>query len=123
MIDSGNLFSRKGDSPMKPPTLDVVIDISHYQGNPDFKQVKASGIRAVIHKCTQGVGWSDDEYQTNRNAAENAGLLWAAYSFGTNLSSGAEQATYLLKHCGRARIALDYEPNGSSTMSIEQAEE
>jgi len=34
--------------------LNVVVDISHHNGNPDFAQAAAAGIVGVIHKATQG---------------------------------------------------------------------
>jgi lysozyme len=98
-------------------TLDNVIDISHHQGeNIDFNKLKASGVAAVIHKCTQGYGWLDDTYAAHEQAAKKAGLLWAAYCFGTNASSGNAQARYLLRNCGPwVRVALDFEPLGNET--------
>mgnify|MGYP006160279261 CR=1 FL=1 len=34
--------------------IDAVIDISHFNGAPDWARVKAAGILGVIHKATQG---------------------------------------------------------------------
>ena len=34
--------------------INVVIDISHHNGNPDFQQAAAAGIVGAIHKATEG---------------------------------------------------------------------
>lgn len=57
------------------------IDISHWQGNPDFARVKANGIRYVILKATEGVNYVDPCFQTNVSAAIAAGLPVGAYHF------------------------------------------
>lgn len=53
--------------------LNVIIDISHHNGNPDFQQAAAAGILGVIHKVTQGLSFKDSMYQINRQKALDAG--------------------------------------------------
>lgn len=100
-----------------------VIDISHHNTVKDFAALKATGILGVIHKCTQGSGYVDPTYATRRRAATDAGLLWGAYTFNTgeavelqvkNFISHAEPDTQTL-------MALDFEDNPSSNMSLQQA--
>ncbi|HEY0139796.1 MAG TPA: glycoside hydrolase family 25 protein [Thermoanaerobaculia bacterium] len=98
--------------------IDVVIDISHFQGSPDFGTVASSGIVGVIHKATQGTGSTDATYASAKTSALAAGLLWGAYHFGTGASSGADQADYFLnvvKPQPHDLIAVDFEPNPSGT--------
>ena len=103
--------------------INVVIDLSHHNGNVDLNKAKDAGIRAVIHKATQGIGMFDSRYELNRQKAKAAGLLWGAYHFGTK-ANGAAQADFFL---GKAEpdldtlLVLDYEPNGNLTMTIDQA--
>ena len=54
-------------------SINVVVDISHHNGNVDLVQAKAAGLVGVIHKATQGTGLVDDTYQTNRQQAQTAG--------------------------------------------------
>ncbi len=75
--------------------INVVIDISHHNGNVDLKKAKAAGVLGVIHKATQGIGMFDSRYETNRQQAQAAGLLWGAYHFGTK-AKGAAQADFFL---------------------------
>lgn len=104
--------------------LNVIIDISHHNGNPDFAQAAAAGIVGVIHKATQGTGFTDDMYVTNRQKALDAGLLWGAYHFGTG-GGGAAQADFFLATVNPepdTLIVLDYEPNTQGpTMSLNDA--
>ncbi len=104
--------------------LNVIIDISHHNANPDFTQAAAAGIVGVIHKATQGLNFKDSTYQTNRQKALDAGLLWGAYHFGTG-ADGAAQADFFLQVVDPGPdtlLVLDYEPNTQgATMTLDQA--
>jgi lysozyme len=107
-----------------PSGLNVIVDISHHNGNVDFAALKAAGILGVIHKATQGTTDVDPTYTAHRTAAQNAGLLWGAYHFGTD-SDGVQQAVSFLNVVGdtsNTLIALDFETNPTGpTMSLEEA--
>ena len=103
--------------------INVVVDISHHNGNVNLIKAKQDGIVGVIHKGTQGTGMSDSKYTANRQAAQAAGLLWGAYHFGTR-ADGAAQADFFLSKVNaddQTLLVLDYEPNGNSTMTLDQA--
>jgi lysozyme len=90
-----------------------IIDISSFQGNPDFKRVKAAGIIGVIHKATEGLGFHDSAYAANKKAAKAEGLLWGAYHFGTG-SDPEKQAEEFLNVAAVGKdelIVLDFETN------------
>jgi len=62
-------------------------------------------------------------YDPNRQKAEAAGLLWGAYHFGTK-ADGAAQADFFLSKANagdQTLLVMDYEPNGNSTMTLDQA--
>jgi len=104
-------------------SINVVVDISHHNGNVDLGKAQAAGIVGVIHKATQGTSMADNMYEQNRQKAKAAGLLWGAYHFGTN-ADGAAQANFFLSKVNaddRTLLVLDYEPNGNSTMTLDQA--
>ena len=93
--------------------INVVVDISHHNGQIDFAQAKASGIVGVIQKATQGQSGVDRTYDANRKAALQAGLLWGAYHFATG-SDGIKQADNFLKVAAPdtdTLLVLDFEPN------------
>ena len=103
----------------------VVIDLSHYNQVTSFTEIQQSGIVGVIHKATEGTNWSDPTYTSRKPQALAAGLLWGAYHFGVN-DDGAAQAQYFLsivKPGPQDLLALDFEENPSSQMTIAQAEQ
>jgi lysozyme len=109
--------------------LDAVIDLSQHNKGADLARAGAEGgIRAVIHKATEGVGWVDPTYMARRAQAEAAGLLWGAYHFGTRAYSGTEQAAAFLATVGPGPgtvLALDLELNElnpANSMDLERAE-
>lgn len=106
--------------------LNVVIDISHHNANPNFQKAAAAGIVGVIHKATQGLGFKDPTYVTNRKKALDAGLLWGAYHFGTG-ADGSDQADFFLNFVEPAAdtlLVLDFEANtAGSSMTLVEARE
>lgn len=105
--------------------LNVVIDLSHFNTVTSFSAIKAGGIVGVLHKATQGTGWMDPTYVSRKQEALDAGLWWGAYHFGTN-ADGAAQAQYFLSKVNPGPndlLALDFEENPSSQMTIAQAEQ
>jgi lysozyme len=58
-----------------PTPLNVIVDISHHNGNVNLNKAKDAGILGVIQKASQGQTNVDPTYKTNRTKATNAGLL------------------------------------------------
>ena len=105
--------------------LNVVIDISHYNTVTSFSDLKTGGVVGVIHKATQSTNWSDPTYADRKQQAQAAGLWWGAYHFGTN-DDGTAQAQYFLSKVNPGPndlLALDFEENPQSQMTITQAEQ
>jgi lysozyme len=105
--------------------LNVVIDLSHYTPVTSFQEVKTGGVVGVIHKATESTDWSDPTYASRKQQAQAAGLWWGAYHFGTN-NDGAAQAQYFLSKVNPGPndlLALDFEQNPQSQMTIAQAEQ
>lgn len=105
----------------------VIVDLSHHNGNVDLKRAKAAGIVGVIQKATQGVTFTDQTFAANREKARDAGLLFGAYHFGVG-GSGIEQADFflnaLMKYGEFDLAILDFEANPSGgSMSLQEAED
>ena len=104
--------------------LNVVVDISHHNGNVNLAQAKADGILAVIHKATQGTTYTDPMYTINKQQALAAGLLWGAYHFGTG-DDAQQQAQHFLSVVQPGPndlLVLDFETNtGGTSMTLDQA--
>ena len=106
--------------------INVVIDLSHHRETVDFDAVKADGIVGVIHKATEGLGFSDRTYAARRVEARRRGLLWGAYHSGVG-ANGSDQADFFIKTADpdeQTLIVLDYETNPTGpTMTLDQARE
>ena len=74
------------------------IDISHYQGDIDWAELRRSGvidscpIRFVMIKATEGVDKVDEKFERNFRLAREHGFTRGAYHFYSTQSSAAEQA-------------------------------
>jgi GH25 family lysozyme M1 (1,4-beta-N-acetylmuramidase) len=66
---------------VQPPDSLPGIDVSHYQHEIDWTQVAASGIRFAFQKATEGTGYVDPTYATNRAGATANGIVFGAYHF------------------------------------------
>jgi GH25 family lysozyme M1 (1,4-beta-N-acetylmuramidase) len=103
-----------------------VLDISHHNTGPnggpiDFDRIYSFGIRGIIHKSTQGTGMVDNMYASRKQAALRANLLWGAYHFADS-SDPEEQVQHFLDVVAPEQttlVALDFEPNGSNTMTLD----
>lgn len=106
--------------------VNVVVDLSHHNGSGVDLQTAATdgGIVGVIHKATQGLTFTDPLYADNRAKAEDAGLLWGAYHFGT-ASDGVQQAEFFLQQVAPfddVLLVLDFEANKvGPSMTLEEA--
>lgn len=59
----------------------IAIDISHYDGSINFKQVKASGQECIFIKATESTSDIDPRFFTNWQQAKDANLLISPYHF------------------------------------------
>jgi len=57
------------------------VDVSRYQGNIDWRQVKASGTRFAYIKATEGGDHTDENFALHWMAAHDAGVPRGAYHF------------------------------------------
>jgi len=101
----------------------MVVDLYHGDRVIAFAQARQAGIRGIIHKASQGVDDTDPRYAVRRRRALHAGLLWGAYHFGTDDDADAQVSHFLAAAApdDSTLVALDYEPNGDRTMSLDQA--
>lgn len=98
--------------------LTLIADMNH--NNPvDFVKLGKSGCVGVIHKASQGVGFTDCEYQhgLRRAAAQENGLEWGAYEFNTGESVKDQVTKFyaIARPDARTSLWLDLERNFQST--------
>lgn len=68
------------------------LDVSHHQGEVDWRRVAADDVAFVILKATEGGDHVDRRFAANLKAARAAGLVVGAYHFFTFCRPGADQA-------------------------------
>ena len=95
------------------------IDVSVYQGEIDFEQVKNSGIEVVYIRAGYGFSVTDPKFEENYTNATKAGLKCGAYYFVTarNTEQAYLQATRFAELISgktfAARPAMDFEEFGN----------
>jgi lysozyme len=100
------------------------IDISHWQGFPNFAEVEAAGVIAMIHKATEGVSYVDPNRSKNCSAAIAQGIAVATYHW---LSPGVDpvaQMKFYLKTVDPVigeRVVIDYEEDGCTLDELKAA--
>ena len=92
------------------------VDISFWQGSPDFEKMKKAGATFVYIKASQNV-WADKSFQTNWEGAKAAGLLRGAYHFYRTSAPAKAQAEHFIRHVtlepGDLPPVLDVEPTNA----------
>lgn len=91
----------------------IVVDLSHHNGDVDLAKARNAGIVGILHKASQGETFADAAYAGNRRKAADAGLLWGAYHFGTG-GDGVTQADFFLDIAApdeETLLVLDLEDN------------
>lgn len=105
--------------PPTPTRFFSGIDVSVYQGDIDFEQVKNSGIEVVYIRAGYGFSVTDPKFEENYTNATKAGLKCGAYYFVTarNTEQAYLQATRFAELISgktfAARPAMDFEEFGS----------
>ncbi len=88
------LFEVCADGPM----LDG-IDVSYYQGQPNWSAVADSGIRFAVTRINHG-GFMDPEFDTNWAAIKDVGLVRGAYQYFNPGGDPVEQANIVVDKLG-----------------------
>ncbi len=91
------------------------IDVSQWQGNIDFEQVAAAGIKVVYIRSSLGGGFVDPYFEQNYQRARAAGLKIGFYHYVTarTVSQAQYQARFFVQTIGGkefdCRLAMDFE--------------
>lgn len=101
----------------------LVVDLSHHNPAPDFAAMKAAGVVGIIHKCTEGQTYLDDQYFTRETAAVNAGLCWSSYHFLKHGNASAQMDWYLKNAAPGSgdRVCIDYEDEACTLDDLHEA--
>ncbi|MBE0334992.1 glycoside hydrolase family 25 protein [Paenibacillus sp. 23TSA30-6] len=116
----------------RSPNAAEGIDVSRYQGNIDWKRVRADGKSFAFIKASQGQRYVDPTFITNAKGAKAAGVLLGAYHFvdATSVDMAKAEAGHfaeVLDRVGGAKAldfpaVMDYEnnPGGLSSAAIHE---
>ena len=91
-IAAGGYLYFKAFSPDRSKYPVRGIDVSHHQGQIDWRRVAADDVAFAVIKATEGGDHVDDAFSTNLREARAAGLAVGAYHFFTFCRPGADQA-------------------------------
>ena len=76
------------------------LDISHHQGEVDFKRLKAGGCNFIFLKASEGVSFVDNKFASNRQAARTAGIPSGPYHYFSADVSPVMQAAHFVDVVG-----------------------
>ena len=73
------------------------IDVSHWQGEIDWRKVGDSGIDFVYLKATEGLKGVDSSHSRHKKTLKSLGMLHGSYHFLKPDADGAEQARHFIE--------------------------
>ena len=100
------------------------IDVSHYQGNINWKAVKEYGIDFAFIKCLQGKSRVDEYFHTNmKNAIANDIPIGVyVYSKAKTIDDAVAEAKRVIKECSQYKltypVVFDFESKHFEDMSL-----
>ena len=112
------------DSLSSTPVLG--LDISHFQGDVNWEQIKADKLTYAYTKATQGETYKDPNFERNISGANGAGLPIGAYHFYVAADNSENQAEHFVTSISQVDVGdlppvLDLEQGGvSGTLDKDQ---
>ena len=118
-----NLTITEAVSPISSASYEG-LDVSNWQGNIDYAQVKSAGIEVVYIKASEGTTFKDPYFERNYANAKANGLKVGFYHFvtATNVQAAREQAQFFASVISGktpdCKLAMDFEQfRGGITVS------
>lgn len=105
------------------------IDISHYQGDIDWKMLEQTRqgkfpIQFIFMKATEGGDYSDDKFVANFDSARTHGFIRGAYHFYNPKTDANKQADFFINSVklepGDLPPVLDIEKKGRDIKKLQQ---
>jgi GH25 family lysozyme M1 (1,4-beta-N-acetylmuramidase) len=99
------------------------VDVASYQGYPNWPAVRNSGRIFAFNKATEGTGYVNPYYATNKSRIQAAGMYHGPYHFGHPSLDANTQADFFVNHAGNfhggLQLMLDLEvTDGRSAASV-----
>jgi lysozyme len=82
------------------------IDVSHWQGDIDWRKVKDDGVEFAFIKATEGTSFIDDKFLANVNGANAVGIKTGAYHFARfgSVEEAKAEARHFLSIVSKVRL-------------------
>lgn len=87
------------------------VDISHWQGSPNFDYLRSAGTEFCITKLTEGTTYRDPTSRRNRSEAKRAGMISGIYHF-AKAGNAIREADFFVDTAGDVSeelLVLDWE--------------
>ncbi len=98
------------------------IDVSHYQGTVNWRDVKAAGCAFAFAKATESTSIVDSQFAENWDGMKSAGLVRGAYHFFRPEQDAVAQANHFLQvvqlEAGDLPPVIDIELNDGVTGGV-----
>lgn len=104
--DSDPVHEWEGGAPHGFPIHGV--DVSKYQSEIDWPQLKRNGVSFAFIKATEGGDRLDDRFAQNINNARSAGIPSSAYHFYYFCTSAKKQAAWFIRNVPKMRNSLPH---------------
>jgi lysozyme len=92
--------------PANEPSYLSGLDVSHYQGEVDWRSVAESGVSFAFIKATDGIDDIDPRFAQNWAGAKAAGVVRGAYHFFRPRLDAQQQAGHFLRVVAMDNLAL-----------------
>ena len=79
----------------------LIADLSNNQTDVNLAHLKAVGVDAVIHKASEGTGFTDPWFERRRARAKALGIPFGAYHFADTRSSGEAEGKHFAEVVGK----------------------
>ena len=105
------------------------IDISHYQGDIDWKMLEQTRqgrfpVKFIFMKATEGGDYADDKFLANFDSARTHGFIRGAYHFYNPQTDAGKQADFFIRsvklESGDLPPVLDIEKKGRDVKKLQQ---
>jgi GH25 family lysozyme M1 (1,4-beta-N-acetylmuramidase) len=111
--------------PLQPPAQAASylngVDVASYQGYPNWTSVKNSGRSFAFNKATEGTGYINPYYATNKSRIQAVGMYHGPYHFGHPSINATTQADFFVNNAGNfhggLQLTLDLEVTDGLTPS------
>lgn len=98
--------SKEKDNQLKNIKTVLGIDVSHFQGNVNWNQIKQDGVLFAYAKATQGAYYTDPKYKENWNNMAKYNLYKGAYHFYVYQDDAKKQAEHFLNTISYSKLDL-----------------